>query len=485
MLEIAGLKSLRRFDKRDLLFLLLFLSFFGYLFVTGEPLYVGDTFQYENQMIMREPVYALLIQLCRAISPQYHYQMIILIQNLLAAAANTAVIGFMRKQFHLKLWESLVFAGILLVPHIMTPVFASTHLVLTNALMTEGILFSLYPLAFASLLDMIWSGKPVGKKGFRTLVFFLLLSLIRGQMMVLFVVWFLAAYVLVVKNGIAATDRTRDGKNTFVLAENIGKQGLVVIVAALIIAFAARSVLIHVYNYCEQGLFVDTASGKAMSFANVLYVADRADGEAIADDELRAGFYEMYDRADADRMNYKYAPPGLLGRARHHEECHDELNFTYFSDAARQYVGEKQGIYADRYQELMIALDEVAADLSAELMPEVLGRYVWNYLSVAALGFIRTVAYENSFLAWYAVLIYIAAAALTVMLWRRDPGSRAASFMAVVLLTIAGNVCATALMIQCISRYMIYNLPLFYMAGFLELREIMGKAGLRIWDIRN
>ena len=175
MLEIAGLKSLRRFDKRDLLFALLFLSFFGYLFVTGEPLYVGDTFQYENQMIMREPVYALLIQLCRAISPQYHYQMIILIQNLLAAAANTAVIGFMRKQFHLKLWESLVFAGILLVPHIMTPVFASTHLVLTNALMTEGILFSLYPLAFASLLDMMWSGKPVGKKGFRTLAFFLLL----------------------------------------------------------------------------------------------------------------------------------------------------------------------------------------------------------------------------------------------------------------------------------------------------------------------
>ena len=98
------MKSLRRFDKRDLLFLLLFLSFFGYLFVTGEPLYVGDTFQYENQMIMREPVYALLIQLCRAISLQYHYQMIILIQNLLAAAANTAVLGLMRKQFHLTLW---------------------------------------------------------------------------------------------------------------------------------------------------------------------------------------------------------------------------------------------------------------------------------------------------------------------------------------------------------------------------------------------
>ena len=125
----------------------------------------------------------------------------------------------------------------------------------------------------------------------------------------------------------------------------------------------------------------------------------------------------------------------------------------------------------------MIALDEVAAALSAELMPEVLGRYVLNYINVIALGFVRTVAYENTVLAWYAVCIYIAAVALTVVLWRRNPESMAASFMAVVLLTIVGNVCATALMIQCISRYMIYNLPLFYMAGLLELRELRERHG--------
>ncbi|MDE6055417.1 MAG: hypothetical protein K2G55_17045, partial [Lachnospiraceae bacterium] len=129
-------------------------------------------------------------------------------------------------------------------------------------------------------------------------------------------------------------------------------------------------------------------------------------------------------------------------------------------------------IYPDRFQELMIAVDEVAAELSAELMPQVIGRYAGNYINVIALGFIRTVAYENVFLAWYAVFIYIAAVVLTIILWKRDSKSRAASFMAVVLLTITGNVCATALMIQCISRYMIYNLPLFYMAGFLELVEL-------------
>lgn len=461
-----------RTDKYNLLFLGIFAVFFGFLFVTGEPVYAGDTFQYENQMIMREPVYALLMQFCRFVSPENQYWLIILFQNILAVAANTIFIAFMRERFRLSVWVSLLFTGILLVPHIMTPFFASTHLVLTNTLMTEGILFSLYPLAFMSLLDMMWSGNPVGKKSFGTLILFWLISLIRGQMMVLFVVWFLVAYILAVRKGIAVTDKTHDRRNTFALAENIARQGLLAVLAAVVIAFAARSVMIRVYNYCEQGLFVDTASGKAMSFANVLYVADREDGEAIDDDELRALFYEIYDRADADRMNYKYAPSGILGRAAYHEECHDELNFTYFAESARQFVGEKQGIYADRFQELMIAIDEVAAELSAELMPQVLGRYALNYINVTALGFIRTVAYENTFLAWYTILIYIAAVVLTIVLWRRNPESRAASFMAVVLLTIVGNVCATALMIQCISRYMIYNLPLFYMAGFLELREL-------------
>ena len=96
-----------------------------------------------------------------------------------------------------------------------------------------------------------------------------------------------------------------------------------------------------------------------------------------------------------------------------------------------------------------------------------------NYMNIIALGFVRTVAYENVFLAWYAVLIYAVAVALTILLWRKNAGGMAASFMAVMLLTIVGNVCATALMIQCISRYMIYNLPLFYMAGFLEILELL------------
>lgn len=451
----------------------IFAVFFGALFLMGEPVYTGDTFQYENQMVMREPGYPLLIQFLRFLSPEGHYRILTALQNLLAVAANTAVIAFLRRRFHLNMPVSLLFAVILLAPHVMTPVFASTHLVLTNSLMTEGILFSMYPLAVMSLLDMMWSGKPVGRESFRTIGLFFLLSLVRGQMMVLFVVWFLTAYVLTVRNAVKRTEETGNRANALELAENIAKQGLLAALAAVIIVFAARTVVVRVYNYCEQGLFVDTASGKAMAFANVLYVADREDGAAIEDDALRELFYEMYDSADADRMNYKYAPSGILNKAAYHEKCHDELNFTYFAEPAKRYVGDRKGIYTDRYQRLMIEIDEIASQMSAQLMPRVIGRYAMNYMNIIALGFVRTVAYENVFLAWYAVLIYAVAVALTILLWRKNAGGMAASFMAVMLLTIVGNVCATALMIQCISRYMIYNLPLFYMAGFLEILELL------------
>lgn len=53
-----------RFDRRNLIFFGIFALFFGVLLGTGEPIYVNDTFQYENQMVMREPGYALLIQFC-------------------------------------------------------------------------------------------------------------------------------------------------------------------------------------------------------------------------------------------------------------------------------------------------------------------------------------------------------------------------------------------------------------------------------------
>ena len=85
------------------------------------------------------------------------------------------------------------------------------------------------------------------------------------------------------------------------------------------------------------------------------------------------------------------------------------------------------------------------------------------------MGFIRSVAFLHPIFNWYSFAIYLIAVILMIYVWMKKPCSKAAPFMALVLLMIMGNVAGTSLMIQCISRYMLYNLPLFYMAGFLLL----------------
>ncbi len=58
-------------------------------------------------------------------------------------------------------------------------------------------------------------------------------------------------------------------------------------------------------------------------------------------------------------------------------------------------------------------------------------------------------------------------------LFKRGGSRNSAWLMAVVDLLIAANVCATAITIMCLSRYMIYNLSLSYLAGLECVWELV------------
>lgn len=433
----------------DISIFIVFMAFFGFLLMTGEPLYLGDSFQHEMQFVTREPVYALLIQFLRWLSPEYHYWLVIVVQNILAVIANTIFLSVVRRELKLKRLMLFMFGAILLAPHILTPLASASGMVITNSLLSEGISYSLYLFYIMYILKAIWRKESFGKDSKLAFGWAIFVSLVRGQFMILILVWFLAM-------GLIAVFQKR------------WKQ-ILVFIMMLALAFVGRGLIVKSYNFCEQGLFVDTASGKAMSVANVLYVANREDGEAIEEEGLRVAYYEIFDRAYADRMNYQFSPDGLLARAAHHEDCHDSLNFDYFAVVAKEYVTETTGITVEDYQRMMVEVDKVASSLMVELLPKVLPRYLYNYIAMVMMGLIRSVAFVHPIFNWYSLAIYVIAIMLMIYVWMKKPCSKAAPFMALVLLMIMGNVAGTSLMIQCISRYMLYNLPLFYMAGFLLL----------------
>lgn len=105
------------------------------------------------------------------------------------------------------------------------------------------------------------------------------------------------------------------------------------------------------------------------------------------------------------------------------------------------------------------------------LLPHCIGSYIATYLYVAAGGFVRTVSLLSPVFSIYALFIYAAAVVLMCVLFRKAQGIAAAWLMAIVLLMTAANVCATALTIMCLSRYMIYNMSLFYLAGLVCVWE--------------
>lgn len=445
------MKINKKYDVADIAVAIVFTIFFGALFLTGEPLYLGDTFQHENQFVTREPIYALLIQLMKTVFGQSGFELVILIQNLLAIVANTAFVCFIRRYFKLKKYWIPIVCLITISPHIITPLASTTKMVLTNSLLSEGISFSLYMYFVIYLLKAIESREVLGKYTFCALAWAVFLSLVRGQMMTLIIVWFCIISIIAIR-------------------EHKAKK-ILILLLAFVLSFAGRTLVVKTYNYLEQGLFVNTVSGKAMSVANIIYVADREDGQAISDTDIREMFYDIYDSAYEAQMTYQFSQKGIIERAKHHEKCHDSLNFDYFGEAAKAYISETKGIYVTDYQLMMVEVDEVASIMMKDLLPQVLGKYIVNYFSVITMGFIRSVSYIHPILNWYALVIYLAAIILMLLLLRKKKDSKAAYFMAMILLMIAGNVTATALMLQCISRYMIYNLPLFYIAGLAMLIE--------------
>lgn len=448
-------KIKNKFDRMDGIVAVIAVLFFTVLYFSSEALFTGDTNGYEWQLITREPVYSLLVKLVREVSqiefPDYRF-LIKLIQNILAACSVIFFVRQVRRIFELRTMVILGVTLLLLAPHIATPIAAESGMILTNAILTEGITISLMYFFMACLLNMLFYERK--GSAFGALLLALIMSMTRGQLMPLLIIWGIVAGVVVLK------------KRAW--------RKFIWIFFALFLCFMARSYLTKAYNYSEWGYFVPTASGSTTIVSNVLYYSDREAGENLPTEQLQEIFYEVYDKMEQNKANYKYAPDGMIERGHYHEKYHDTIKFDYFTPAVEKYLAAEGNIDTTDYSTMMIATDEIAVIFRNALLPSCFFEYIKGYLSVAAFGFIRTVSIVRPFFTIYAFIMYLSAIAATVYLFMKNRESKAMQFMILVLLCICANVFATALVIPCFERYMIYQLPLFYIALLLEAKEIYG-----------
>lgn len=426
--------------------------FFAALWLLGTTGIYNDSNQYIAMHIHREPLYSFFLWIFRSLFGETKYLDIVrFLQNGLAAFSVIWLAESLKKRFDFGQWMEALVCLILLAPHIITPVFSASGLVLSNGVISEALGLPLFYLFTAQCMKMVYTRQRGA--ALSSLLLSLFLSLVRGQMMFTILLWlvFAGAVVIVEKKKLA--------------------KRLLICVVCTALAFGTRTLLVKSYNLVFNGYFINNTFGSVGLLANILYAADEEDAERIADQDARVMFELSYRLAKEQGATYQDAPEGFFNRAAHLEKWHDAIKFEMIEEPWRQ-LHDREG-FIDYIPE-NVESDRIAATIGKSLLPAVLGRWLYDYLALACYGLIRSIAVVHPLLNWYALTAYLAYIVLAALAWRKNHNSNAVWLAAFSLLTVFANVFATSMIIMCLSRYVIYGLPLFYVSGLMLLYELAG-----------
>lgn len=426
--------------------------FFAALWLLGTTGIYNDSNQYIAMHIHREPLYSFFLWIFRSLFGETKYLDIVrFLQNGLAAFSVIWLAESLKKRFDFGQWMEALVCLILLAPHIITPVFSASGLVLSNGVISEALGLPLFYLFTAQCMKMVYTRQRGA--ALSSLLLSLFLSLVRGQMMFTILLWlvFAGAVVIVEKKKLA--------------------KRLLICVVCTALAFGTRTLLVKSYNLVFNGYFINNTFGSVGLLANILYAADEEDAERIADQDARVMFELSYHLAKEQGATYQDAPEGFFNRAAHLEKWHDAIKFEMIEEPWRQ-LHDREG-FIDYIPE-NVESDRIAATIVKSLLPAVLGRWLYDYLALACYGLIRSIAVVHPLLNWYALTAYLAYIVLAALAWRKNHNSNAVWLAAFSLLAVLANVFATSMIIMCLSRYVIYGLPLFYVSGLMLLYELAG-----------
>lgn len=426
--------------------------FFAALWLLGTTGIYNDSNQYIAMHIHREPLYSFFLWIFRSLFGETKYLDIVrFLQNGLAAFSVIWLAESLKKRFDFGQWMEALVCLILLAPHIITPVFSASGLVLSNGVISEALGLPLFYLFTAQCMKMVYTRQRGA--ALSSLLLSLFLSLVRGQMMFTILLWlvFAGAVVIVEKKKLA--------------------KRLLICVVCTALAFGTRTLLVKSYNLVFNGYFINNTFGSVGLLANILYASDEEDAKRIADQDARVMFELSYRLAKGQGATYQDAPEGFFNRAAHLEKWHDAIKFEMIEEPWRQ-LHDREG-FIDYIPE-NVESDRIAATIGKSLLPAVLGRWLYDYLALACYGLIRSIAVVHPLLNWYALTAYLAYIVLAALAWRKNHNSNAVWLAAFSLLAVLANVFATSMIIMCLSRYVIYGLPLFYVSGLMLLYELAG-----------
>lgn len=431
--------------------LLLIAFYIGFALLDGAQLYT-DSASYIGMSVDREPMYSLFLALFRVLFGRWGegawLQAAVVAQSLIAAWSALYFAKTVSRLFSLSRLSDLAVTLCAILPSLMCRFAANRRMMYSCSILSEALAMPLFLVFFACLLRCAILG---GKQAGRDAAFWsFVLIAVRKQM-------YICLPLLVL------TLLYRGVREKRFLTRLIG--------AALLSAavLLANSLLDRGYNYMLRGEAMRHTGDMRFVTTMLLYNARPEDAQAIADGELRGLFEEIYRAADENRLLSSYAPKNWRGRVVHFGKNYDHIQFDCLRDTARAHAQAK---YGDDELAVSLELDRINDGLNAALLPGGWTRLLRTACDSFLAGLVMTALTLNRIFVPVAALLY--AALLALLVWCiRNRRERPAIFAVLALAAIAANVALIALTIFSQARYTIYNMPIFYAALYLLLREVL------------
>ncbi len=391
-----------------------------------------DSDEYTQMSAQVSGGYPLFLLAFRKVWGQENYFIFVsLFQNILAAFA----VWFLSEKLgeYLECPEVIRFLGTLCfaAPFIGTYFMSSNGVVLSCSILTEGLSYPLYYIMLAFMLGVMFEHNLTAYVGAG--ITGGILTLVRPQMAIPLMV----VAIVSIMNGV------RKQKLLYIFLE--------MVIAATLIA-GGNSYYKAISQKGENSL------NSATVLTNLICISERKDADFFEGEESEV-FIRIWDKAneagyiiDSDVIN-------PFSRAVAIENAHDRLKTDIMLSSMYEYAINEKGITDNAEQSVI--LRTWADDMSIALFRRHIGAYLYDWFSLGLIGLVRTNAI-------YRIgLIVVSAALYAVYTWLLNSCKKKGRVSLyrtglVTLVLIVTNAFGVATIIMCISRYMVYNMALFY-----------------------
>lgn len=457
------------------------------------------------------PLYPMFILINQIVFGETGYLWAVITQQAVLAAFSVLLLEeAVRKRFGLCPLESILISIAALYPYTIE----MPEAIMTQAILTEGVAYSLFYIFLVILLRAVWEKSYVWFLG--AVGMSLLLSAVRSQLQILFGVCGIVFLYLICMRG---KGKSR-GKRVFYFAVGIAGAAVVSLVGIVSVSKVAGGYqaamqtdsAFYLYSLrvqqpeayqrvmeekkqkaavqsdaSEEVVLTEeeeknklqnrrftTTQYQSLIFSRGMYEADYEDAELFSDPVLRNLYLALYEVADAEKQRYVYAEKGLwmwkdivggIGR----------VGITCMRIPSKYYVEYAPEII--RSEDFSAIRAGHLQTIGMTLIRAHFGRFLYHTLMLLPQAFISTIFFQYAPLYLLCHLItaflYLSAAALMIWgYWEERVKNDGAEMMALVLGTNLVMVLVISLVFFGQQRYLVYAFGPFYIAYYILLRQL-------------